>query len=96
MLDPKLGRFEAERRSRVREASATYLYFEPWVDELAGPIERTNKHLAEISHHIAASGINVRGTLLSSWQQSVWKQLEQPASHSSLDGSGAVGHRRCS
>ncbi len=59
VLDPKLGRFEAERRTRVRSASPTYLYFEPWVDELAEPIERTNKHLDEISQHIAASGINV-------------------------------------
>ena len=58
-VDAKLGRFEIDRRQRVRSASKTYQLFEPWIDELAGPIERSSKKLNEISQNLAASGINV-------------------------------------
>jgi len=58
-IDARLGRFEIDRRQRVRASSTTYQLFEPWIDELTAPIERSSKKLNEVMQNIAASGINV-------------------------------------
>ncbi len=58
-VDEQLGRFEVNRRERIREASITYRLFEPWVDELAEPIGRKAKakELEAIQQYLLASGI---------------------------------------
>ena len=58
-IDARLGRFEVDRRSRVRESSVTYHLFEPWVDELSVPFEKSGRGLVEVSQNLAASGISV-------------------------------------
>lgn len=58
-IDARLGRFEVDRRSRVRESSVTYNLFEPWVDELSAPFEKSGRGLVEVSQNLAASGISV-------------------------------------
>lgn len=40
IVDAKLGRFEVERREKLREASPIYRACEPWIDELAATGER--------------------------------------------------------
>jgi len=42
VVDPKLGRFEENRRDDLRAVSWTYRTFEPWIDELAEWIEGRN------------------------------------------------------
>lgn len=58
-IDERLGRFEVDRRNRVRESSVTYQLFEPWVDEFTVPFERSGKGLTEVTQHLATSGISV-------------------------------------
>lgn len=38
VVDPEQGRFEEQRRREIRQVSWTYRTFEPWVDEIAGPL----------------------------------------------------------
>ncbi len=67
MLRPRvvsrsLGRFEVDRREKMRAASATYRLFEPWVDELAAPILRANNGLDLVQQHLLSAGIAVPWT----------------------------------
>lgn len=57
-VDENLGRFEVNRRERVRENSTTYRLFEPWVDELAALFGRggKTKQSETIQQYLVASG----------------------------------------
>lgn len=57
-VDEQLGRFEVDRRQRIREASLTYRLFEPWIDEMTEPIQRKGKpqELETIQQHLIAAG----------------------------------------
>lgn len=61
-VDVKLGRFEITRREKLREDSTTYRLFEPWVDQLAGPMESSGRGLGEVQQHLLASGVTVPWT----------------------------------
>ena len=58
IVDPALGRFEVQRRERVREASNIYRWCEPWVDELAVRFEDDDltKH-DELKKNLVSAGI---------------------------------------
>ena len=56
-FDPRLGRFEVDRRNEIREKSTTYKLFEPWVDDWVPWFERHYEgKLEPIQKHLAASG----------------------------------------
>lgn len=57
IVDPVLGRFEVSRRERIRQESKTFLWFEPWVDELTVGIEKSNKNLETIQKDLLSAGI---------------------------------------
>jgi tight adherence protein C len=57
-FDPRLGRFEVDRRNAIREKSTTYRLFEPWVDDWVPWFERNydETKLEPVKKHLAASG----------------------------------------
>ncbi len=57
IVDPALGRFEVSRRERIRKESKTFLWFEPWVDELTVGIEKSNKNLETVQKNLLSAGI---------------------------------------
>jgi tight adherence protein C len=61
--DPKLGRFEVDRRELIRAGSSTYRLFEPWVDELTTSMEKSKRTVLEpIQKAIASSGMDIPWT----------------------------------
>jgi tight adherence protein C len=55
--DPALGYFEIERREKVRAASSTYRWFEPWIDEIAAYHAHAGiKSLARLRQDLVGSG----------------------------------------
>ncbi len=61
-IDPLLGRFEEDRRGRLRQASSTYRLFEPWVDQFAVGFARMETGLSTIQQHLLAAGVTVPWT----------------------------------
>lgn len=61
-IDPLLGRFEEDRRQKIRQSSTTYRLFEPWVDQLATERERSGLGLAVVQQHLMTAGITVPWT----------------------------------
>ena len=56
-IDPELGRFEVERVEKLRQASASYRMFEPWVNEVAAMVADGNpKKLDEVEKDLVSSG----------------------------------------
>lgn len=56
-VDPSLGRFEVTRRESLRAESKTFLWFEPWVDELVPGIEKSSKQLESVQKYLLSAGI---------------------------------------
>ncbi len=61
-IDPILGRFEEDRRGRLRQASSTYRLFEPWVDQFAAGFAHMEAGLNTIQQHLLAAGVTVPWT----------------------------------
>ena len=62
-VDPHLGRFEQQRRARIRRNNSIFRWFEPWVDEMAAgmggaPTESQN----ELSKNLISSGDRTQWT----------------------------------
>jgi tight adherence protein C len=57
VVDPQLGRFEEARRTSVRQQSALYRFFEPWIDEMAAEFaERRPELERQLRWQLTASG----------------------------------------
>lgn len=62
IVDPRMGRFEVDRREKLRAESTTYRLFEPWVDDMAGPIKSSARGLEGIQQNLLAAGITAPWT----------------------------------
>jgi tight adherence protein C len=56
IVDPALGRFEITRRESLRQESKTFLWFEPWVDELTVGIEKSGKKIDTVQKNLLSAG----------------------------------------